>query len=203
MSKVKFRLPSPALFISVIALFIALGAGAYAASLPDNSVGTPQLKNKAVENSKIERRTIGSARIANQSIKTKSLERQVITTGKLADLAVENRKLLSPTLWGIFNGSAGDTKIVISNLDSSTGAGPTGITRDSEGKYTITWAPQDPSISGIDGCTTLATAADTGSKRWAQAEIDDTGGPTFESIVQIRDEAGDPKDAKFTATLLC
>lgn len=203
MSRFKLRLPSPAVFISAIALFVALGAGAYAASVPDNSVGTKQLKSKAVTKGKIDRRAVGSARIANQAVKTKNVEKQAVTTGKLADLGVSNRKLLSPTLWGLFDGSAADTKIVLSNLDSTTGAGPTGITRDSEGKYTIVWAPQDPSISGIDGCTTTATAADTGSKRWAQAEIDDTGGPTFESIVQIRDEAGDPKDAKFTATLLC
>jgi hypothetical protein len=45
----KFHL-SPALVISLIALFVALGGTSYAAitSLPVNSVGTPQLKNGAV-----------------------------------------------------------------------------------------------------------------------------------------------------------
>jgi hypothetical protein len=42
--------PSPALVISLIALFVALGGTSYAAivTLPKNSVGTPQIKNGAV-----------------------------------------------------------------------------------------------------------------------------------------------------------
>jgi hypothetical protein len=47
--------PSPALVISLIALFVALGGTSYAAiaTLPANSVGTVQLKNRAVTSSKI------------------------------------------------------------------------------------------------------------------------------------------------------
>jgi hypothetical protein len=50
----KLRAPSPALVISLIALFVALGGTTYAAtSLPAGSVGTKQLKNGAVTASKI------------------------------------------------------------------------------------------------------------------------------------------------------
>ena len=46
--------PSPALVISLIALFVALGGTTYAAiSLPRNSVGTTQLKNGAVTAAKL------------------------------------------------------------------------------------------------------------------------------------------------------
>jgi len=47
--------PSPALVVSLIALFVALGGTSYAAvtSLPANSVGTAQLKNGAVTAPKI------------------------------------------------------------------------------------------------------------------------------------------------------
>ncbi len=47
--------PSPALLISLIALFVALGGTSYAAitALPANSVGTPQLKNGAVTPAKL------------------------------------------------------------------------------------------------------------------------------------------------------
>jgi hypothetical protein len=47
--------PSPALVISLIALFVALGGTSYAAitTLPRNSVGTPQLKNGAVTGAKL------------------------------------------------------------------------------------------------------------------------------------------------------
>ncbi len=41
--------PSPALVISMLALFVALGGAGYAATaLPKDSVGTAQIKNKAV-----------------------------------------------------------------------------------------------------------------------------------------------------------
>jgi hypothetical protein len=52
----KLRAPSPALVISLIALFVALGGTTYAAtSLPANSVGTKQIKNKSVTAAKIAR----------------------------------------------------------------------------------------------------------------------------------------------------
>lgn len=44
--------PSPAMVVALIALFVALSGGAYAAiNLPANSVGTKQLKNGAVTES--------------------------------------------------------------------------------------------------------------------------------------------------------
>lgn len=53
------RAPTPALIISVVALLVALGGTGYAAfSLPKNSVGTKQLKKKAVTPAKIAPKTI-------------------------------------------------------------------------------------------------------------------------------------------------
>jgi hypothetical protein len=53
--KKSLRMPSPALVISLIALFVALGGTSYAAMtrLPANSVGTAQLKNNAVTGKKL------------------------------------------------------------------------------------------------------------------------------------------------------
>jgi hypothetical protein len=60
----RLRAPSPALVISLIALFIALGGTAYAAtSLPRNSVGTKQLKTSAVTSSKIKDGAVTAAKI--------------------------------------------------------------------------------------------------------------------------------------------
>jgi hypothetical protein len=51
--------PSPALVISLIALFVALGGTSYAAfSLPKGSVGPAQLKNKAVTPLKVAPATV-------------------------------------------------------------------------------------------------------------------------------------------------
>ena len=50
--------------VASIALFVALGTGAYAAiTIPANSVGTPQLKDGAVTGSKIRDGTIAGAKI--------------------------------------------------------------------------------------------------------------------------------------------
>jgi hypothetical protein len=58
-----WKAPSPALVISLIALFVALGGTTYAAtSLPKNSVGTAQLKKGAVTKQKISKKTIGALR---------------------------------------------------------------------------------------------------------------------------------------------
>jgi hypothetical protein len=55
----KFRTPSPALVISLVALFVALGGTTYAAtSLPKNSVGSAQLKKGAVTKAKINKKAI-------------------------------------------------------------------------------------------------------------------------------------------------
>ena len=57
----RLRKPAPALVISLLALFLALGGTTYAAtSLPKNSVGTKQLKNGAVTRTKISSGTLAS-----------------------------------------------------------------------------------------------------------------------------------------------
>jgi hypothetical protein len=62
--KRRLRAPSPALIISLIALFVALGGTTYAAAnLPKNSVGTPQLKKNAVTAPKIKSGAVTAAKI--------------------------------------------------------------------------------------------------------------------------------------------
>lgn len=51
--------PSPAMAVALVALFVALGGTGYAVTrLPSNSVGTTQLRTNAVTSSKIRPRTI-------------------------------------------------------------------------------------------------------------------------------------------------
>jgi hypothetical protein len=57
------RHPSPALVVALIALFVALGGTSYAAiNLPRNSVGTAQIKNRAVTQMKISKKTLATLR---------------------------------------------------------------------------------------------------------------------------------------------
>jgi hypothetical protein len=60
----RMKAPGPALVISLIALFVALGGTTYAAtSLPKNSVGTKQLKKNAVTSKKIKNGAVTAAKI--------------------------------------------------------------------------------------------------------------------------------------------
>lgn len=66
MKKRRLRAPSPALVISVLALFVALGGTSYAAlAIPKNSVGTAQLKNNAVSGSKIKNGAVTSSKLSS------------------------------------------------------------------------------------------------------------------------------------------
>jgi hypothetical protein len=64
--------------MSSIALFVALGGGAYALSVPKNSVGSRQLKHNAVTRAKVRRNAVTSAKVRNHSLKGKDLARGVI-----------------------------------------------------------------------------------------------------------------------------
>ena len=56
--------------MATIAVFVALGGGAYAAvTLPVNSVGTKQLKKGAVTNKKIGKSAVTSAKVKNRSLR--------------------------------------------------------------------------------------------------------------------------------------
>ena len=54
MNRFRLRRPSLAMVVALLALFVALGGGAYAAlKLPKNSVGSKQIKANAVNSSKV------------------------------------------------------------------------------------------------------------------------------------------------------
>ena len=53
---------------ATLALFIALGGGAYAATLPRNSVGAKQLKAGAVERAKIKKNAVNDTKVLDESL---------------------------------------------------------------------------------------------------------------------------------------
>jgi hypothetical protein len=54
--------------VSLMALFVALGGGAYALTLPKNSVGAKQLKKNAVQGSKIKNGAVTSSKVKDASL---------------------------------------------------------------------------------------------------------------------------------------
>lgn len=64
MSKLRGRRPSPSLVISILALFVALGGSAYAAS----KIGTKNIKNNAITSAKIKKNAVTTAKIRNGAV---------------------------------------------------------------------------------------------------------------------------------------
>ncbi len=80
MRKFLLRRPSPALIVASLALFVALGGGAYAAfKLPKNSVGSKQIKNGAVVNSKLANNSVGTAKLRNNSVTSSKINTSGLT----------------------------------------------------------------------------------------------------------------------------
>ncbi len=67
--------------IGLIALFIALGGTAYAASLPRNSVGPKQLKRNAVSSPKIQRGAVTAAKVRDGSLSAAEFAPGTLLTG--------------------------------------------------------------------------------------------------------------------------
>jgi hypothetical protein len=69
MARLKLQLPSPALAIALLALFVALGGTGYAAlALPKNSVGSNQIRKGAVKNPKIASNAVTGAKVKPRSL---------------------------------------------------------------------------------------------------------------------------------------
>jgi hypothetical protein len=69
MRRLLLHRPSPAMVVALIALFVAMGGGAYAAfKLPKNSVGARQLKKSAVTGPKIKANAVSGSKVANNSL---------------------------------------------------------------------------------------------------------------------------------------
>jgi hypothetical protein len=84
----RVRRPRYADVASTLALLLAMGGTAYAASLPANSVGTAQLKSDAVTGSKIGENAVAASEIASGAVAGSEVRNESLT---LADLAGVNQ----------------------------------------------------------------------------------------------------------------
>jgi hypothetical protein len=75
MAHIKPHLPSPALAIAVLALFVAIGGTGYAAlKLPKNSVSSNQIRKGAVKSSDIARNAVTGAKVKRGSLDASDLK---------------------------------------------------------------------------------------------------------------------------------
>lgn len=108
MRSLSSRRPSTAVVLALMALVIALGGTSYAAfSVPKNSVGTKQLKNRAVTTHKLGNRAVKTKQIANRAVTGAKLNLSGVTVptasnandlgGSPASAYREEWALVSPT----------------------------------------------------------------------------------------------------------
>jgi len=90
LSSSRFR-PTYASVTATLALFIALGGGAYAAvTLPANSVGSKQLKSRAVKRAKIKNNAVNGIKVAANSLRGSDINESTlgkVPSATLADTA--------------------------------------------------------------------------------------------------------------------
>jgi hypothetical protein len=60
--------------VSLMAMFVALSGGAYALTIPRNSVGAKQLKKNAVTRAKIKKGAVTSSNVADRSLLAKDFK---------------------------------------------------------------------------------------------------------------------------------
>lgn len=125
------RRPSPAIGISLVALFVSLGGVGYAASrLPDNSVGTAQLRNGAVTYKKIRPNSVGKVRLANGGVINSKLANGSVSYKKIQPRAVGRVRANLDQLQARVNGTCGAGS-AIGAIDSA-GATTCNTTRPAE-----------------------------------------------------------------------
>ena len=83
--------PSPATWIATLALFVSLGGTTYAvSSLPRGSVGTPQLRDRAVTEDKV----------ANDAIVTRKLANGAVRAAKIAPASISGSRIVANAVGG-------------------------------------------------------------------------------------------------------
>ena len=79
MPKLRARTPSPALVISLIALFVALGGSAYAVK----KVGTGDIRGSAITTGKIKKNAVTAGKIKRNAVTTPKLRNNAVTGAKI------------------------------------------------------------------------------------------------------------------------
>ncbi len=93
--------------VSCLALFVALGSGAYAAvKLPKNSVGSKQIRKNAVKTGDIDRNAVKVGKLDKEAVKAGKLAKNAVATNRLRDNAVTGAKVKESTLGTVPRASA-------------------------------------------------------------------------------------------------
>ena len=82
MARFRAQLQSPALWIALVALFVALGGTGYAAlNIANNSIGTKQLKRGAVKNADLAANSVTGLKVKRRSLDSSDFKANSLPSG--------------------------------------------------------------------------------------------------------------------------
>lgn len=97
MRRLPFTLPSPAMLVALLALFVALGGSAYAVKkttvAPANSVVTKSIKKGAVTRLKLAKGAVGANQLLPGAVGSPQMTEGAVGTAEIADGAVTGAKV--------------------------------------------------------------------------------------------------------------
>jgi hypothetical protein len=202
MSKVTERLTF-ANVMSVIAVFIAIGGGAYAAGLAKNSVKSKQIAAGAVKKSELASGAVVEKKVAGGAVSTEKIGDGAVTTDKIADNAVTGAKVDEGSLGEVpLATEARNTLGAIVNLDgslSSSAQPGTTSTRNGVGTgfYTVDFG------RSLSNCAAVASLGNNLSNIPNPGEIGATINFDDTVTVQTRNSAGTATDNGFQLIVVC
>jgi len=175
MRRIRLPRPSPAMAVSLIALFFALGGGAYALTLPTNSVGSAQLRANAVVNSRIFPGAVSNSKMGRTAVTFSKLADHQFTAQKIRNGSLVGANLAPNTITGA---QVDESTLAITKFALVTG---TGSIATQSGGVSVTQAGSrtilnfGSSMAGRPIVATLATGTAPSGGEIAAAPC---GGPT-------------------------
>lgn len=115
-----FRI-SPAMILSIIALFVALGGSAYAVGIGKNTVRSPQIVDGAVRTIDVRDNAVNAAKIAPDAVGNEELAENSVTSQQVVDETLTNQDLgaASVTSSEIADGSVGSADVSDQSLTAN------------------------------------------------------------------------------------
>jgi hypothetical protein len=187
----RFRL-SPALVISLIALFVSIGGVGYAAS----KIGTGDIKNGAVTNKKLHKNAVTDKKIKPLSVITGKLNNQAVVTNKIANGAVSSAKVDSSivtanTIGVPIAGANIGPDGTVRQFFNRVGGAPTVSHTANSGQYDLTFPGLEAQVLN-SGSVSLATVQ---SSNFGEVATVSSSGSN--PRIRTANAAGNPVDRAF------
>jgi hypothetical protein len=194
--------PSSATAIACIALFVALaGTGAAAVTLARNSIGTAQLKDSAVTNSKIAANAVTTGKVKNHSLLRADFASGQIPAGPRGPAGAPGPAgaagARGPT--GPAGSSAANAWAVVkSDGTIAHQSGVSSVSRTAVGRYTVTF------LAGVSNCAWQATLTNLDQNGTLTSGTITTNASATATQVRVATAfQGTAADEPFSITVFC